>query len=76
MPTQPESRETHRDGREVIDSRGYAKCPLCGMEVPAETLAVHRLAEKYVLDRIREEHPEWVEKSGACAKCLAFYEAL
>lgn len=48
------------------------KCTLCGQE--AEDL--YSIAEKYVLDLIKSEHPEWVESDGACSKCIEYYNAL
>ena len=48
------------------------KCTLCGEE--AEDL--YTIAEKYVLDLIESEHPEWVESDGACRKCVEYYNAL
>ena len=37
---------------------------------------LHNLAEKYVLDTIRDEHPNWVNQQGECPKCEEDYEAL
>ncbi len=34
------------------------------------------MAEKFVLDSIRFDHPEWVDKEGDCPKCNEYYESL
>lgn len=34
------------------------------------------IAEKFVLDSIRIEHPEWVDEEGGCPKCNEYYESL
>lgn len=34
------------------------------------------IAEKFVLDSIRYDHPEWVDKEGDCPKCDEYYESL
>lgn len=31
-------------------------------------------AKQHVVDRIKEEHPEWVERDGVCGQCVEFYE--
>jgi len=35
-----------------------------------------RIAEQYVLDTIRYEHPDWIDQNGECQKCYAYYESL
>ena len=47
-------------------------CPLCN----EETDELHYLTEKYVLDMIKKDHPEWVETDGACKSCIDYYKAL
>ncbi len=48
------------------------KCTLCGQEADE----LYLIAEKYVLDLIASEHPEWVDSDGACRKCVEYYNAL
>lgn len=33
-------------------------------------------AYKYVMERIKNEHPDWVEKDGACPQCVEYYKKL
>ena len=34
---------------------------------------LHDIAEQYMLDIIKSEHPEWVEKDGSCTRCEEYY---
>jgi len=55
---------------------GKKICPVCKKETDAKIVDVCTTAYKYVMDKIREEHPEWVEKDGACPKCVECYKKL
>ncbi len=48
------------------------QCTLCNKE----TDDLYTVIEKYVLDTIKSEHPEWIESSGGCKKCVEYYKAL
>ncbi|MDW7709233.1 MAG: hypothetical protein SCH98_02070 [Deferrisomatales bacterium] len=50
-----------------------ALCPICREET--ESL-VHEVAERWLLQRIRDGHPGWVEADGACHRCWEHYQAL
>ena len=47
-------------------------CGICGHAAPS----LSSVAEDYVLDLIRKDHPEWVREDGACPECLAYYSTL
>ncbi|MGH7806504.1 MAG: hypothetical protein ACRENT_00230 [Thermodesulfobacteriota bacterium] len=47
-------------------------CAICKEEVDSLGL----IAERWVLDFIKKQHPEWTEKDGACPKCIEYYEDL
>ena len=34
------------------------------------------MAEKFVLDSIRFDHPDWIDEEGDCPKCNEYYESL
>jgi len=51
-------------------------CPLCKKEMEDSVVNVCTDAYEYVVGRIKEEHPDWVEKDGACPKCLEYYKKL
>ena len=56
--------------------RDKVMCPLCGEEVTKNVFQFHFETEKYVLDRIVKEHPEWKESDGSCTRCLKYYMIL
>jgi len=31
--------------------------------------------DKHVIELIKFDHPEWVEKNGLCQKCIEYYKA-
>ena len=51
-------------------------CPLCGENISKEKFKYHMDAEKYVLDMIENEHPDWKEADGGCQKCLEYYKKM
>ncbi|MEW6008711.1 MAG: hypothetical protein AB1629_03670 [Candidatus Omnitrophota bacterium] len=51
-------------------------CPICQKKVDASIIKACTEAEKYVIENIRRSHPEWVEKDGACPKCIDYYKNL
>jgi hypothetical protein len=38
--------------------------------------SLSRVAERWVLDFLKKQHPEWVEKDGGCPRCIEYYESL
>ena len=57
------------------------KCPLCGEAIPAGELQTHMEADNeeiqaVVINAIKQQHPEWVEKDGTCARCWDHYRRL
>ncbi|MCH9698653.1 MAG: hypothetical protein K0U68_11165 [Gammaproteobacteria bacterium] len=47
-------------------------CTLCNEDADE----LYTIIDKYVLDTIKSEHPEWIDSSGACKKCVEYYNAL
>ena len=47
-------------------------CPLCGKD----TDSVEHITEQFLLNMIRTEHPEWVDKNGLCPRCIEYYRKL
>ena len=37
---------------------------------------LHDIAEQYLLEIIKSEHPEWVEDDGSCSRCEEYYNHL
>ena len=51
-------------------------CPLCNSKVSKKNFKFHMDVERYVLDTIANEHPEWKETDGSCSKCVEYYKQL
>lgn len=51
-------------------------CPVCHKVTKAAVVDVCVTAHEYLIEKIKKEHPEWVEKDGACPKCLEYYKKL
>jgi hypothetical protein len=47
-------------------------CKICNEEVDS----LSQVAERWVLDFIKKQHPQWVQEDGACPKCIEYYESL
>ena len=51
-------------------------CPVCKKEMDEKSADICGMAYSYVIKRIKDDHPGWVEKDGACPKCLEYYKKL
>ncbi len=51
-------------------------CPICGHQIKRHQLRMHMTAEKWVLDKIQQHHPEWEESDGICTRCWEYYRNL
>lgn len=51
-------------------------CPICGDLVEEELLCLHFERERWLVRRIKEKHPEWVEEDGACPRCLKAFKLM
>lgn len=51
-------------------------CPICKKEMDKKTAEICRQAREFIIKNIKRDHPEWVEKDGACPKCVEYYEKL
>ena len=34
---------------------------------------LHDIAEQYMLEIIKNEHPDWVEQDGSCTRCEEYH---
>jgi hypothetical protein len=50
------------------------RCPVCGEEVCEDIHEYMDHTERHIIDIIKKDHPEWVEKDGLCRKCREYYE--
>ncbi len=51
-------------------------CPLCGSAVPTIIRPTHAAAEAWLIERIKHDHPEWLQADGACPRCIDEYRAM
>ena len=49
-------------------------CPLCNDKVHELVYQYHVESERNVLEIIKQSNPGWVEKTGACGRCIDYYE--
>lgn len=49
-------------------------CPLCGRSMPRELILFLDHTRSHIIDKIKEQNPEWVEADGACKPCTEYYE--
>ena len=49
---------------------------VCGKSSKEEIVDVCTTAYDYIIEQIKKDHPEWVEKDGACPKCIEYYKKL
>src|SRR5258705_6405146 len=48
-------------------------CPLCNDAVNRLLYPFHLDSERLVIERIKVQHPAWLEKNGICSRCLDYY---
>ncbi|MCR4337734.1 MAG: hypothetical protein NUV91_08020 [Candidatus Omnitrophica bacterium] len=51
------------------------RCPICAQEVSEDLVVYVDHTEKHIIDVIKSDHPDWIEKSGLCTRCLEYYHA-
>jgi ribosomal protein L33 len=49
-------------------------CRICGRYTDEDIVDVCQESHNYIIESIKRQHPEWVEKDGACPKCLEYYK--
>lgn len=49
-------------------------CLVCGRTLTDRK--AHEALEEQVLKSIRDEHPEWANRSGACEPCISHYRQI
>ena len=50
-------------------------CSVCKQKVTGDMGVYMEHTEKHVIDLIKHDHPEWIETSGICKKCVEYYRA-
>ena len=73
MSKEPTTRRMRRPTHKEATPHAEIPCPVCGGLLSPDTADLHAMAEDWVIQQIKRDHPEWVEANGACPKCLEFY---
>ena len=50
------------------------QCPMCGKVMDRNLILFLDHAKQHIIDRIKQEHPEWVAENGICQPCTEYYE--
>ncbi len=50
------------------------RCPLCEKSMERNLALFLDHTQGHIIDRIKEEHPEWVEAGGVCKPCAEYYK--
>ena len=48
-------------------------CDICKEEIEGGASAYIDHTEKHIIEAIKAENPDWVEKDGFCKKCIEYY---
>ena len=49
-------------------------CGVCGEKIKDDLVLFKNHTEKHIIDLVKKEHPNWVEKNGMCRNCLDYYK--
>ena len=53
----------------------YIICPLCKDTVDKLVYRFHHDSERIVIEKTKQEFPEWTVNDGACSRCVDFFHA-
>ena len=51
------------------------QCSLCKQKITGDMITYVNHTEKHIIDLVKTDHPDWIEQSGICTKCLEYYRA-
>jgi serine protease AprX len=54
---------------------GTIICPLCNDTVDKLVYRFHHDSERKVIEKIKQEFPEWTVNDGACSRCVDFFNS-
>ncbi len=57
-----------------MEQRPGIVCPLCGDWVEKLLYRYHIDNEKVVMEKIRENNPDWTVQDGVCSRCVDYYQ--
>jgi serine protease AprX len=58
---------------EQMNTNNTITCPLCNDPVNKLLYRFHIDSERRVIERIKEQHPGWLEEDGVCSRCVDYY---
>ena len=50
------------------------QCSVCKKRVAGDMIVYRDHTNRHIVDLVKHDHPEWVEGSGICKKCVEYYE--
>ena len=50
-------------------------CPICKENINGGLIDYAKHGDNHVIELLKYDHPEWVEKDGTCNKCYMYYKA-
>jgi len=60
------------DFRERLADR--LTCPICGEQVPELVYPIGEELQNKIVAAIQKRKPHWVQRSGACHRCLNYFQ--
>jgi hypothetical protein len=49
------------------------RCNVCQKKFPGDMMVFREHIEVHIVDLVKKDFPQWVEKDGLCRKCVDYY---
>ena len=49
-------------------------CAACQQKVTGDMIMYLDHTDQHIIDLLKNDHPEWVEKEGICKQCVEYYQ--
>ena len=50
-------------------------CSVCQRMVKGDLIFFKDHTENHIIELVKHDHPQWVEKNGMCVQCLEYYRS-
>ncbi len=50
-------------------------CTVCQKKIPGDMIVYLDHTEKHIIDLVKNDHPDWIEKDGICKACAEYYHS-
>lgn len=50
-------------------------CAVCWDKVDGDIVTFQNHTNDHIIELVKKDHPEWIEKDGICKKCFDYYES-